>query len=80
MKVFDAIKPIIEAYMAEMEASKDYDRHKMRSLWELLAGILRGSEEWPGRDRATLWNWLTPLLPVLFANIRHDTTKYAVFN
>ena len=52
-----------------------YDRHKTRAMWELISGLLRGSEEWPGRDRAAFWEWLTPLLPELFQNIRHDTTK-----
>jgi proteasome activator subunit 4 len=36
---------------------------------------LRGTEEWPGKDRAAFWEWLTPKLPDLFGNIRHDTTK-----
>lgn len=73
--VFEAIRPIMENYLSEMEATKDYDRHKMRALWEFLTGLIRGSEEWPGRDSAELWNWLTPKLPELFNNIRHDTTK-----
>ena len=75
MAVFDGIRPIIEGYLAEMDQTKVYDRHKMRALWEFLAGLLRGSEEWAGKDRAIFWKWVTPRLPELFANIRHDTTK-----
>ena len=76
--VLEGIKPIVEAYLAEMESTKVYDRHKMRALWELLSGLLRGSEEWAGKDRAEFWSWLTTKLPELFANIRHDTTKSVV--
>lgn len=75
VRIFESVRPIIDGYLAEMESSKVYDRHKMRSLWEFLAGLLRASEEWPGRDRKTFWDWLTPKLPELFHNIRHDTTK-----
>lgn len=77
ISVFEAVRPIIEAYMSEMDAKKVYDRHKMRALWEFLAGLLRGSEEWPGKDRARFWEWLTPKLPELFSSIRHDTVKSA---
>lgn len=73
--VLEAIKPIVEGYLSVMDSQKVYDRHKMRALWEFLAGLLRGSEEWPGRDRADFWAWFTPKLPELFNNIRHDTTK-----
>ena len=58
-----------------MESTKVYDRHKTRAMWEFISGLLRGSEEWSGRDRTAFWDWLTPLLPDLFNNIRHDTTK-----
>lgn len=77
--VFEATKPIIEGYLSEMNSTKTYDRHKVRALWEILSGLLRGSEEWPGTDRAEFWGWLTPKLPELFNNIRHDTTKYVPF-
>jgi proteasome activator subunit 4 len=58
-----------------METTKVYDRHKMRALWEFLSGLLRGSLEWPGKDRAVFWEWITPKFPELFGVIRHDTTK-----
>lgn len=61
--------------MAEMDESKVYDRHKMRAVFEFVSGLLRGTEEWPGKDRKVFWDWLTPKLPDLFGNIRHDTTK-----
>jgi len=73
--VFEGTRPIIESYLEEMETTKVYDRHHMRALWEFLAGLLRGSEEWSGMDLAEFWDWLTPKLPELFGNIRHDTTK-----
>lgn len=61
--------------MAEMDTSKIYDRHKMRAIFEFVGGLLRGTEEWSGKDRKVFWDWLTPKLPDLFGNIRHDTTK-----
>ncbi|OCF42973.1 proteasome activator subunit 4 [Kwoniella heveanensis CBS 569] len=73
--IFNAIKPIVEAYMKEMDDTKVYDRHKMRAMWEFLAGLLRGSMEWSGKDRKEFWGWFEAKLPELFANIRHDTTK-----
>ncbi|KAL7421289.1 Proteasome activator BLM10 [Cryptotrichosporon argae] len=73
--ILDRVKPIIAAYLAEMEATKVYDRHKTRAMWEFLSGLLRGSTEWPGKHRVAFWDWLTPLLPELFRNIRQDTTK-----
>ena len=75
MPVFEATKPIMEHYLSEMDETKVYDRHKMRALWEFLSGLLRGSEEWSGRDRAEFWTWVSAKLPELFNNIRHDTTK-----
>ncbi|WVR08974.1 hypothetical protein IAU60_006033 [Kwoniella sp. DSM 27419] len=75
LEIFHATKLIIEAYLAEMEKTKVYDRHKMRAMWEFLAGLLRGSAEWPGKDRKEFWAWFDAKLPELFANIRHDTTK-----
>jgi proteasome activator subunit 4 len=75
LPILEAIRPIIEAFMAEMDTTKIYDRHKIRAIFELLSGLLRGSEEWPGKDRAVLWDWITPKLPDLFGIIRHDTTK-----
>lgn len=70
------MRPIVESYLAEMEEKKVYDRHKMRAMWEFLAGLLRGSEEWMGKDRKVFWDWFSAKLPELFANIRHDTTKW----
>jgi len=70
------VRPIVESYLAEMEEKKVYDRHKMRAMWEFLAGLLRGSEEWKGKDRKVFWDWFSAKLPELFANIRHDTTKW----
>ena len=73
--MLESVKPIIEGYLAEMESTKVYDRHKMRAMWEFLSGLLRGFEEWSGKDRAGFWAWFTPKLPELFSVIRHDTTK-----
>ena len=73
--VSDAIRPVVEAFLSEMESTKVYDRHKTRAMWELICGLIRGSEDWPGKDRASLWDWLAPRLPELFNNIRHDTVK-----
>ncbi|KAK8843981.1 hypothetical protein IAR55_006774 [Kwoniella newhampshirensis] len=73
--VFHSLTPIVEAYLAEMDSTKVYDRHKMRAMWELLAGLLRGSMEWSGKDRKKFWDWFEGKLPELFGNIRHDTTK-----
>ena len=75
MPVFEATKPIMESYLSEMDETKVYDRHKMRALWEFLSGLLRGSEEWSGKERAVFWSWVSSRLPELFNNIRHDTTK-----
>lgn len=75
LPILEAIKPIVDGYLAEMDSSKVYDRHKMRAIFEFISGLLRGTEEWPGRDRAAFWDWFTPKLPELFGNIRHDTTK-----
>lgn len=75
--IANLIKPIVEEYLAEMSSSKIYDRHKTRAMWELSAGILRGSEDWSGNKRKALWDWFTPKLPELFSNIRHDTAKCA---
>lgn len=73
--VFRSIRPIVEGYLAEMESTKVYDRHKTRAMWEFLAGVLRGSMEWSGKDRKDFWDWFTPRLPELHGNIRHDTIK-----
>ncbi|ORY33092.1 putative membrane protein [Naematelia encephala] len=73
--VLDVIAPIMEGYLSEMDSTKVYDRHKMRALCEFLAGLLRGTTEWSGKLRAEFWEWLTPKLPEIFGNIRHDTTK-----
>lgn len=75
MDVVNAVTPIVDAYLAEMDRSKVYDRHKMRAMFEFISGLLRGTEELPGKDRKAFWDWLTPKLPELFGNIRHDTTK-----
>lgn len=75
MPVFDAVRPIIEGYLSEMESTKVYDRHKTRSMWEFISGLIRGSEDWPGKERKVFWDWFTPRIPELFNNIRHDTTK-----
>lgn len=77
--VFESIRPIVDGYLREMEEKKVYDRHHMRAMWEFIAGLLRGTEEWSGKDRSEFWQWLTPKLPELFGNIRHDTTKSARF-
>lgn len=58
-----------------MAASNDFDRHKTRAMYEFIAGLVRGSEDWSGKDRQSLWSWLAPKLPELFGAIRHDTTK-----
>lgn len=73
--ILHSIRPIVEGYLAEMESTKVYDRHKTRAMWEFLAGVLRGSMEWSGKDRKNFWDWFTPRLPELRANIRHDTIK-----
>jgi proteasome activator subunit 4 len=73
--VFELISPIVDAYLAEMDTKKVYDRHKTRAMWELISGIIRGADEWSGKNRQRVWDWLTPKLPELFANIRHDTVK-----
>ncbi|ORX39177.1 putative membrane protein [Kockovaella imperatae] len=73
--VFDFVQPIVETFLQEMDATKVYDRHKTRAMWEFLAGLIRGCEDWPGRDRAAVWNWFSSKLAELFSNIRHDTTK-----
>ncbi|WWD21364.1 hypothetical protein CI109_105848 [Kwoniella shandongensis] len=73
--VFHSLRPIVEAYLAEMDSTKVYDRHKMRAMWEFLAGLLRGSIEWSGKDRKEFWDWFEGKLPELFGIIRHDTTK-----
>lgn len=75
--ITDKIKPIVEQYLAEMRSTRIYDRHKTRAMWELMAGMLRGSEDWSGNKRKVIWEWFTPKLPELFSNIRHDTTKCA---
>jgi proteasome activator subunit 4 len=58
-----------------MSATNDFDRHKTRAMWEFIAGLIRGSEDWSGKDRSALWTWMAPKLPELFGAIRHDTTK-----
>ncbi|EIW66071.1 hypothetical protein TREMEDRAFT_35609 [Tremella mesenterica DSM 1558] len=59
----------------QMDRTKVYDRHKVRAMWEFLAGFLRGLEEWTGKERAEFWEWLTPRLRELYGMIRHDTVK-----
>nr|XP_018259276.1 proteasome activator subunit 4 [Kwoniella dejecticola CBS 10117]OBR81434.1 proteasome activator subunit 4 [Kwoniella dejecticola CBS 10117] len=73
--IYHAIKPIVENYLAEMENTKVYDRHKTRAMWEFLAGLVRGSMEWSGKDRKEFWAWFGGRLGELFGNIRHDTIK-----
>nr|XP_019049698.1 proteasome activator subunit 4 [Kwoniella bestiolae CBS 10118]OCF28628.1 proteasome activator subunit 4 [Kwoniella bestiolae CBS 10118] len=73
--IYHCIKPIIEEYLTEMESTKVYDRHKTRAMWEFLAGLVRGSMEWSGKDRKDFWVWFEGKLPELFGNIRHDTIK-----
>ncbi|BEI84863.1 hypothetical protein CcaverHIS002_0502640 [Cutaneotrichosporon cavernicola] len=73
--VLDQIKPIVDNMLKDMDAKKVYDRHITRAMWELLAGLLRGTWEWPGKDRKDFWDWFSPLLPELFRNIRQDTVK-----
>ena len=73
--IFDYLQPIIEAFLVEMDKTKVYDRHKTRAMWEFISGIVRGSEDWPGKDRTVVWEWFSSKLPELFNNIRHDTTK-----
>lgn len=73
--VFDQIRPLVDSMLADMDEKKVYDRHVTRAMYELLAGLLRGSCEWPGRDRKDFWDWFTPLLPELFRNVRQDTVK-----
>lgn len=74
-QVFDLIRPIVDQYLKIMADSADYDRHKTRAMYEFIAGLVRGSEDWSGKNRKAFWEWLAPKLPELFANIRHDTTK-----
>nr|ODN78210.1 proteasome activator subunit 4 [Cryptococcus depauperatus CBS 7841] len=75
ISIFHSIRPIIDAYLSEMETTRVYDRHKMRAMWEFLSGMLRGGIEWSGRERIEFWDWFTPKLPEIYGNIRHDTTK-----
>ncbi|WRT69165.1 uncharacterized protein IL334_006149 [Kwoniella shivajii] len=75
LSIFNSIRPIIDGYLTEMESTKVYDRHKTRAMWEFLAGLIRGSVEWSGKDRKEFWDWLEGKLSELFGNIRHDTTK-----
>lgn len=71
---FDLIRPIVDEMLAEMERTNDFDRHKTRAMWEVISGLVRGSDDWSGKDRKAFWDWLAPKLPELFNNIRHDTT------
>jgi proteasome activator subunit 4 len=73
--IFDLIRPIVDGYLAEMDSTKVYDRHKTRAMWEFICGAVRGAEEWSGNKRQLVWDWLTPKLPELFSNVRHDTVK-----
>lgn len=73
--VLDQIKPLVESIMADMDEKKVYDRHVYRAMWEFLSGLLRGTWEWPGRDRKDFWDWFTPLLPELLRMVRSDTVK-----
>lgn len=74
-EIFEAIAPIVEGFMQDVQVHDEATRHKTRAMWELLAGLIRGHEEWCGRDRQDFWAWFTPKLPELFNNIRHDTVK-----
>lgn len=69
------IRSIVEAFTRHMDAEKDYDRHRMRSLFEFIGGLVRGSEDWSYAQQQQIWAWLGPLLPTLFGMIRHDTTQ-----
>ncbi|WOO84927.1 Autophagy-related protein 22 [Vanrija pseudolonga] len=73
--VLDQIRPLVDSMLADMETKKVYDRHVTRAMWEFLAGLLRGTWEWSGKDRKAFWDWFAPLLPDLFRNIRQDTIK-----
>lgn len=75
LPILEKIKPVVDKLMADMDEKKVYDRHQTRAVWEFLAGLLRGTWEWPGKDRQQFWEWFTPLLPKLFHNIRQDTVK-----
>ena len=44
-------------------------------MYEFITGMVRGSEDWAGKDRHALWAWFAPKLPELFAAVRHDTIK-----
>lgn len=74
-QIFGYIRAIVDKLLADMAATNDYDRHKTRAMYEFIAGLVRGSEDWAGKDRSALWAWLAPKLPELFGAIRHDTTK-----
>ncbi len=65
---FEHLRPIMEDYMSDPE-----NKDKQRALAEMLGGLLRGSKHWPGKARQKLWDWLTPRLPRLYADIRQET-------
>lgn len=67
---FQRLKPILETYLNQL------DKDKQRALAEFIAGLLRGSKHWNGKARQGFWDWLTPRLPKIYANIRPDTFEY----
>ncbi|KZT61232.1 hypothetical protein CALCODRAFT_447468 [Calocera cornea HHB12733] len=54
----------------------DKDRFKQRAAAEVLAGLLRGSKNWPRKANERLWSWITPRLPGIFDRITPDTLNY----
>jgi proteasome activator subunit 4 len=54
------------------------NKDKQRATAETLTGVIRGSKHWSGKDRKALWDWVTPQLPKLYAEIRHETFECVI--
>ncbi|KZP00936.1 ARM repeat-containing protein [Calocera viscosa TUFC12733] len=65
-RVITVVEPLLD----------DKDRFKQRAAAEVLAGLLRGSKNWPRKSSERLWSWISPRLPGIFDRITPDTLNY----
>lgn len=63
-RMIDSIEPLYT----------ESDRYKQRAGMEAIAGLLRGSKHWYPSANNLLWSWFMERLPVIFTQIKPDTT------
>ncbi|KAL5534546.1 hypothetical protein ACEPAG_1009 [Sanghuangporus baumii] len=73
-KMFE--EKILEKLLPELEPLlSDSNRFSQRAAAEALAGVLRGSKHWLEPARKILWDWFTPRVSVISAQIKPDTVS-----